>query len=50
MTISFVMWLPMIFVPTGDLAMKLSAIVLGGLLILGMRASWIRKWKEEEEE
>ncbi|MNJ35410.1 Bacterial ABC transporter protein EcsB [compost metagenome] len=50
MTISFVMWLPMLFVPTGDLAIKLSAIILGGLLILGMRASWIRKWKEEEEE
>lgn len=47
--ISLIMWLPMLFVPVGELTIKLASLGLGAVFIIALRATWIRKWREEEE-
>ncbi|GIP55089.1 ABC transporter permease [Paenibacillus vini] len=50
LAITVLMWVPMIFAPGGNLTILIGSLVVGVGLAFGMKSSWNRKWKEEEED
>ncbi|MMZ70912.1 hypothetical protein D1872_340980 [compost metagenome] len=48
--IAVVLWIPMIFGPGGNLTYLIGSLAVGIVLVVGLRSTWKRKWREEEEE
>lgn len=48
--IAVILWIPMIFGPGGNLTYLLGSLAVGIVLVFGLRSTWKRKWREEEEE
>lgn len=44
------MWLPLLLQGNGEVLYLFGSLVAGVILIYGLRASWNRKWQEEEED
>ncbi len=48
--LALLIWLPMIFAHDGNLTILIGSLVVGIALVFGMKSSWSRKWKAEEED
>ncbi|MNN61688.1 hypothetical protein D3C81_1769340 [compost metagenome] len=48
--LSLLLWIPMIVAEGRNWTILLGSLILGMLLALGMRASWIKKWREDDDE
>ncbi|MNW10663.1 hypothetical protein D3C71_2079230 [compost metagenome] len=48
--LSLLLWIPMIVAEGRNWPILLGSLVLGILIALGMRSSWIKKWREDEDE
>ncbi|RCX19749.1 ABC-2 type transport system permease protein [Fontibacillus phaseoli] len=51
LAITLLMWIPMAVVPgAGSVSILFASLVAGIALVFGMKSSWKRKWKQEDEE
>ncbi|SDF11939.1 ABC-2 type transport system permease protein [Fontibacillus panacisegetis] len=48
--LSLLLWIPMAVAEGRNWPILLGSLVLGILLALGMRSSWIKKWRDDEDE